>query len=552
MLPRAIIGPRRILAELRESQAPTVKSRSRVRREPASSIVSLSGVDVDIAGTTVLHGIELAIRPGEHWGIVGGNGSGKSTLLALLAGQRWPAPGRGSRRYDFGNGSETDAVTARARITLLGHELQDLYTARGWNFRVQDIVLSGLTRTDIPQRRRSPTALAAADTLLARTGLTPLAERRLLELSRGEQRRVLICRALAFGPALLLLDEPASGLDADARAALDQLLAAVAATTPLVIAAHRAGELPASVNRRAWLDRGRLAAGAGAIERERQGESASGDASAAVRRAAAASIMVGQPVAAGSTAAGDRDPAVLIEVRRASVWLDGRPVLRDLDFTLREGEHWLVTGPNGAGKSSFLRLLNAELRPARGGRIRWPGLGEPRDVWTLRRRVALVSAELQARYRYPTTVFDAVASGCTASIGRVAPLTAARRARVEALLVAFELEALAGRLLTSLSYGQRHRALIARTLAASPKLLLLDEPWEGLDRDHCERIGRVLQQAMVEGTQVICVSHIGAGSLPLNRQLCLDSGRAASVGDSGGPSGSSASARRQAADCPPG
>jgi monothiol glutaredoxin len=57
---------------------------------------------------------------------------------------------------------------------------------------------------------------------------------------------------------------------------------------------------------------------------------------------------------------------------------------------------------------------------------------------------------------------------------------------------------------------------------------------------------------MVEGTQVICVSHIGAGSLPLNRQLCLDSGRAASVGDSGGPSGSSASARRQAADCPPG
>ena len=123
---------------------------------PVAPLVTLDHVDVDLAGSPVLRDVTWQLLRGEHWGIVGANGSGKSTLLGLIAGTIWPAPGRGMRRYDFGAGTETDAVRARSEIVLVGHELQDRYARMAWNFTALDVVLSGIYRTDIP--RRGPAA----------------------------------------------------------------------------------------------------------------------------------------------------------------------------------------------------------------------------------------------------------------------------------------------------------------------------------------------------------------------------------------------------------
>ena len=177
-------------------------------------LVTLDHVDVDLGGVPVLHDISWQLARGEHWGVVGANGSGKSTLLGLIAGTIWPAPERGTRRYDFGGGAETDAVRARSEIVLVGHELQDRYARMAWNFTALDVVLSGIYRTDVPRRRPAAGQRERALAVLRRLGVAALAERRFLELSRGEQRRVLIARGVAFEPTILLLDEPASGLDA--------------------------------------------------------------------------------------------------------------------------------------------------------------------------------------------------------------------------------------------------------------------------------------------------------------------------------------------------
>jgi len=487
-------------------------------------IIRLENVAVDIHGQRILSDITLTISPGEHWGLIGANGSGKSTLLALIAGLRWPVPGNGTRIYDFGDGPERDAVTARQRITLLGHELQDTYVARGWNFRARDVVHSGITRTDIPRRNPDPESLEAAEALLEQMNLGPLAGRRLLDLSRGEQRRVLIARALAFEPALLLLDEPASGLDTASRAGLEETLERAARQTQCVIATHRIDELPGIVNRVATISAGRLSIG------QPTGAGLPADAAGAASRPASA-IDAGDG-RSDADSGGDTRDDVVIALESASVWLGQREVLSRLNWQLRPGENWLITGANGAGKSTFLRLLHAQLRPARGGVIRWPGLGDPRNVWTLRRKVALVSAELQAQYRLPTTVFDAIASGFDASIGLTRKLTGAERERVGELIEDFELEPFRDRLLTSLSYGQRHRCLIARTLAPDPQVLLLDEPWEGLDADTAALIARQLTRRIETGTQVVCVSHLGGSGLPLNRALVLEAGRIVSAGDS--------------------
>ncbi len=197
----------------------------------------------------ILHDISWQLHRGEHWGIVGANGSGKSTLLGLIGGTVWPAPGSGERRYDFGAGTETDAVRARSEIVLVSHELQDRYARLNWNFTALDVVLSGVYRTDVPRRRPATEQRSRALAVLRRLGVTHLAERRFLELSRGEQRRVLIARGVAFGPTVLLLDEPASGLDAAARLELAACLQLAAAECTLVCTAHVADDLPPMIAR---------------------------------------------------------------------------------------------------------------------------------------------------------------------------------------------------------------------------------------------------------------------------------------------------------------
>ena len=237
-----------------------------------------------------------------------------------------------------------------------------------------------------------------------------------------------------------------------------------------------------------------------------------------------------RPRGAEHATARDRRPAVrerplpLVEIENASIWLGSRRVLRDFDWRIDPGQQWLVTGANGSGKSTLLRLLHGQLRPRSGGAIRWPGLGLPRNVWTLRRQVAWVSPELQAAYRYPTTVRDCVASGFESSFGLTRAPTALESDRVDELLAEFALDELATRLLTTLSYGQARRALIARALVNRPRLLLLDEPWEGLDEDASAVLNRALAATIVHGTQLVSALASCGASRAIHARDCARTG----------------------------
>ncbi len=478
-------------------------------------LVTLAHVDVELAGTPVLRDISWQLARGEHWGVVGANGSGKSTLLGLIAGTIWPAPERGTRRYDFGAGEETDAVRARSEIVLIGHELQDRYARMAWNFTALDVVLSGIYRTDVPRRRPAAGQRERAVGVLRRLGVADLAERRFLELSRGEQRRVLIARGVAFKPTVLLLDEPASGLDARARVELDAMLELVARECTLVCAAHVPGDLPAVVGRYLLINGGRVEG----VKHNTRGQPATTDGGAASARVS------------GSEPAAARAPDLpLIELTAADVWLAGRRVLHDLTWRLMPSEHWLVIGPNGSGKSSFLRVLHGQLRPALGGAVAWPALANPRDVWELRKQVAWVSAELQAAYRYPSTVRACIGSGFTSSVGATRRPTPEETRRIEELLEELELSSLAERLLSTLSYGQARRALLGRLLANRPRVLLLDEPWEGLDSPMAELLNTVLERVAADGTQLVCASHLATHRSHFTHELVLAEGRVVHAG----------------------
>ena len=221
-------------------------------------------------------------------------------------------------------------------------------------------------------------------------------------------------------------------------------------------------------------------------------------------------------------------PLPLVEIENASVWLGSRRVLRELDWRIDPGQQWLVTGANGSGKSTLLRLLHGQLRPAKGGAIRWPGLGLPRSVWTLRRQVAWVSPELQAAYRYPTTVRDCVASGFDSSFGLTRAPTALESDRVDELLAEFSLDELATRMLTTLSYGQARRALIARALVNRPQALAarraVGRPRRRMPR-RCSTCA--LAATMVHGTQLVSASHLTAHRELFTHEIAIEPGGSA-------------------------
>jgi zinc transport system ATP-binding protein len=177
--------------------------------EPAAPILVAEGVSFRYGRETVLEDVSLSLRAGEFVALVGPNGSGKSTLLRILLGSARPATGR-VRLF----GEAPEELSDRSR---LGYVPQRPTLASEVPATVAEIVASGRLSTRgwwRPARREDRDAVGHA---LESVGLGDLAFRPLNELSGGQQQRAFIARAFAGEPALLVLDEPIAGVDAESQ-----------------------------------------------------------------------------------------------------------------------------------------------------------------------------------------------------------------------------------------------------------------------------------------------------------------------------------------------
>jgi molybdate transport system ATP-binding protein len=460
--------------------------------------VTLSRIDLKRGARPVLSSLSWRIRPGERWVLLGGNGAGKTQLLKLIAGDVWPQPGpRGRRRYLWRGQWHEQPLEVRAEVAYLGSERQDRYRHYEWNHRALTVVGTGLQRGDIPMAPLTQAERRRCLALLARVGMAPLAQRRFLTLSYGEQRLVLLARALAWRPKLLLLDEPLNGLDPHNRARVLRALAGLRRSKlPWIYATHRLEEVPAGATHLARLSRGR-------IRRSRWPAAAAPALAAPVRGAAAAAGVAGATGASGNKQRG----TLQLQLRRAAVWREGTRALHALDWQVHAGECWVVHGPNGSGKSTLLGALHGEHAVIAAGGIWRAGHlpGEPLDAF--QQRVGRVSPELQAALPRVATALETVVAGLRNAHAVDAPPNPVERAQARRALRLCGAAALAGRPYGTLSYGQARRVLFARALAGGPDILLLDEPCTGLDSRTRASLLALLHSARLRATTIIMASH---------------------------------------------
>jgi molybdate transport system ATP-binding protein len=214
-------------------------------------------VNVSYGGVRILQDIDWTVRLGEHWALMGPNGAGKTTLLSLILGDHPQAYANNISLFGKRRGQGESIWEVKRRIGWVAPELH-LYHPRGVSGL--HVVCSGfhdsvgLYRACTPQQRQT------ARQWMQRLGIESCADVSFDKLSEGEQRLVLLARALVKYPLLLILDEPCQGLDAGNRTRVSQIVDAVGnqGETSVIYVTHNPDELPRITSHVLELTRGKI------------------------------------------------------------------------------------------------------------------------------------------------------------------------------------------------------------------------------------------------------------------------------------------------------
>ena len=500
----------------------------------------------------VLSRITWDVRDGETWAVVGPNGSGKTTLGQALVGRlpvigevEWPLLARLRAAGRHATVASDVARFVGFREESAAFSYRNHYYQERFNFTDphEDVTLREFLRSGT--RAADADLHAAAD----RLGVAALLDHSFLTLSNGQTRRARIAKAVLARPAVLVLDDPFAGLDAAGRETVSDLVGGLVRSGMHVVLLTDAGTVPAWVTHVLELEDGQI------------GTSGRNPVSPALPPSGQAAFLPPpgrgegwgggrfgredtphpnpppqggrEPESEGSSSPlrfGERLPSPtspLLELRDVTVAYGGRPVLDGVSWTVRAGERWALLGPNGSGKSTLLSLTVGDHPQVYANDVSLFGKrrGTGETIWDVKRNVGLLSPELHLYFTEPLTAEQTVATGFVDAVAYRRP-TPEQAAAVRERMAEFGLSHLAARPFAQLSTGEQRLVLFVRAVVKRPALLILDEPFQGLDSRAVRRARAWLDANLGPEQALVFVTHFPA-EIPscVDRVLRLEGGR---------------------------
>ncbi len=426
--------------------------------------------------------VDVAIEAGEQVAIVGPNGAGKSLCVDLLTGAKpllYTEPA-----YDFGPGRSrrvSDNVKYIAFHDAYGDGGGPAYYQQRWNQGDETVwpTVGEMLRT------AGADALEKHHGLFVRLGIEELLDKPVIQLSSGELRKFQLAKALLSSPRVLIIDNPFIGLDRTARAMLTTLLEELSRTVTVIPVVARDEDIPRFVTHVIRIE--------GKTVRPKQ--TAADYRSGRAEPTAALTEAERERILALPDKTDDYHTDSVVAFRGTTIRYGARTILDRLDWEVGRGERWALTGENGAGKSTLLSLVCADNPQAYACDIdlfgRRRGTGE--SIWDIKRHIGYVSPEMYRSYKKNLPAADIVASGLFDTVGLYRRITDAERTACDTWIDVFGLRPLAGQPFLTLSSGEQRLVLLARAFVKDPELLILDEPFHGLDTANRNRARDIVE-----------------------------------------------------------
>jgi energy-coupling factor transport system ATP-binding protein len=422
------------------------------------------------ASTPALADVSCTIKSGEFICLTGNSGCGKTTLLLAIKGLL--RGGNRSGSIEIAAPASDDGWSTPVGLVFQNAESQILCTT------VAEEVAFGPENLCVPPEE---IALRIRMSLRA-VGLDGFVARHVERFSAGQKQRLTIASVLSMNPSLLLLDEPTSQLDSKGKQDLCELLTGFKRQGyTIIMAEHDPRPFTGIIDRYLPIAGGRIGVSTSTLPEPERYESKT--------------AIKSQPSSVD-------EPSAAINVQELCLsYPETGAALTEINFTVRRGERVHLFGSNGAGKSSLLRCLTGLERPDTGA-VELAGITDPRPEH-LPGKVGVLFQN-PARQLFAESVYEEVAF----SLRRMGASPQEIKQIVAEALSLCGIGHLAERAPLTLSFGEQHRVALAAVVAPKPALLLLDEPFAGLDFPQRVALLDILAEMPARyGTTVLIASH---------------------------------------------
>ena len=454
-----------------------------------TSLVDIKHVSVNLDNTTLsLDNIEL--NQGQSLLICGDNACGKSLLGELIANQLSTTL-TPQDIIKIKRPQHIELVSFNSEETILADDRKNDDSEN-----IEGGIDWGRSAGDIIGHHND------AKNIITLLNIEALIDKPFKVLSTGQARKVLLAKAFAAKPQLLILDEPYAGLDIASQQHLtDTLTYLMQHEQSIIIIDFFHQELPQSIDKILLLDQGNVA-----IFDQRNNVLSSD----IWRQHNTISVTLPHHLPdchQYEHLDPDQPFAVLNNVK---VSYDENIVFDNFSWQFSPQQHWRLSGPNGCGKSTLLSLINGDNTKAYGQDItlfgRKRGSGE--TIWDIKKHYGLVSAQFHRDYRAGGSVLNVIISGFFDTIGLYDSPTQTQILIAHQWLDLLDLSSLAKQPFSQLSYGEQRLVLIVRAVVKLPLILILDEPCLGLDNQHRAQILALVDYITRHShTHILFVSH---------------------------------------------